>query len=242
VAVDVLFTADMLFIEKLKTKTAVIISTLGNGTVVRSHTEDQEVEVELINIYDVIQAGWQLRVQRLEVFAARYLAYRLENYIDEADFEDLIRQSASRIQKRQETDSIELLDDIRYYLSERFRLRFEDAGLDEMMDEEGEISAEHAEAISDDNLKSAPATENAAAIQDLNPKPIDAPKNIDEAIDVNIQPTSATLDSVPNPLMTGEIRTLEGDIAGDEFATDAFEYQVLLGKIDTLLERLKLDA
>jgi len=38
------------------------------------------------------------------------------------------------------------------------------------------------------------------------------------------------------------VRTLDGDIAGDEFAADALNYQILLGKIDMLLESLKLDA
>lgn len=38
------------------------------------------------------------------------------------------------------------------------------------------------------------------------------------------------------------IRTLDGELAGDEFASDAINYQVLLGKIDVLLEKLKLDA
>ena len=37
-------------------------------------------------------------------------------------------------------------------------------------------------------------------------------------------------------------RTLDGELAGDEFAQDAINYQILLGKIDRLLERLKLDA
>ena len=40
----------------------------------------------------------------------------------------------------------------------------------------------------------------------------------------------------------GEIRTLDGDIAGDEFAAEAQNYQILLARIDGLLERLKLDA
>lgn len=116
-ALDVLFAADMLFIEKLKTKAAVVISTIGMGTgtlVDRTHTEaghDQEVEIEPINVYDVIRAGWFLNVQRLEEFSARYIAYRLEDYIEEEDFEDLIKESAGRIRKRQETDSIELLDE-----------------------------------------------------------------------------------------------------------------------------------
>jgi hypothetical protein len=119
-ALDVLLAADMLFIEKLKTKAAVVISTIGMGSgglADRTHTEagrEQEVEVEPINVYDVIRAAWFLKVQRLEEFSARYLAYRLEDYIDDEDFEELIKESASRIEKRQETDSIELLDEYAY--------------------------------------------------------------------------------------------------------------------------------
>jgi hypothetical protein len=104
----------MLFVEKLKTKAAVVISTIGMGSgslADRTHGQEQEVEVEPINVYDVIHAAWFLKIQRLEEFSARYLAYRLEDYIDEEDFEELIKESASRIEKRQETDSIELLDE-----------------------------------------------------------------------------------------------------------------------------------
>ncbi|KAL8968342.1 MAG: hypothetical protein Q9183_002504, partial [Haloplaca sp. 2 TL-2023] len=140
IAVDVLFAADLLLIERLKQKAATVISTLGNGTM--APASDLEIvgaenvpQEEVINIYDVIRAGWMTRVPRLEEFGARYLASRLEYYIEEEDFSDLIKESAARIQKRQETDSIELLDDVRYYLSERFRLRFEEAGLEEMMKE-----------------------------------------------------------------------------------------------------------
>jgi ankyrin repeat/BTB/POZ domain-containing protein 1 len=94
-----------------------------------------------------------------------------------------------------------------------------------MMDENGEINSEAAQAIS---------------------RASDASVANDEAIhidDSQLQPsvrkvTDLTLD----PFMNGEIRTLDGDIAGDEFAADAINYQVLLGKIDKLLERLKLDA
>lgn len=223
-ALDVLFAADMLFIDKLKTKAALVLSTIGNGSstlVDRTHVQGEEMEVEPINVYDVIRAAWDLKVQRLEEFSARYIAYRLEDYIDEDEFEELIKESAERIQKRQETDSIELLDDIRYYLSERFRLRFEDSGLEDMMDENGEVNAEAVEAIA-----------QAAAT--------------DEAIDVTFPkiPESNVQDPASNPFVmeNGEIRTLDGEIAGDEFAADAINYQVLLGKIDNLLERLKLDA
>lgn len=91
------------------------------------------------------------------------------------------------------------------------------------MDENGEIDSEAAEAIS----KAAAAT--------------------DEGISMSDPPTNGThndqkQEHAIDPFMNGEIRTLDGDIAGDEFAADAINYQVLLGKIDTLLERLKLDA
>lgn len=114
-AVDVLFAADLLLIEKLKVKAAVVISTLGNGTMsqipARLDTAEVAPEQETIDIYDVIRAGWLTRVPRLEEFGARYFAHRLESYIDEDDFADLIRESAARIKGRQETDSIELLDE-----------------------------------------------------------------------------------------------------------------------------------
>lgn len=115
IAVDVVFAADLLFIDKLKQRAAVALSTLGNGTMSQIppqlDPDWEDPEPELIDIYDVIRAGWLTRVPRLEEFAARYFAYRLESYIDEEDFADLIKESAGRIKGRQETDSIELLDE-----------------------------------------------------------------------------------------------------------------------------------
>lgn len=238
-ALDLLYISDMLLIDRLKTKAAVAISTLGSATnnvlVDRTHTNEEEgdaqvVEMEPINIYDVIHAAWDLRVQRLEEFAARYLAYRLEDYIDEAEFAELIQESASRIKKREETDTIELLDDIRYYLSERFRLRFEDAGLDDMLDDEGEIRAEAVEEL-------AAAGEQRQAVTD---KDLEANGVNTESLD---KPAGAPANGLA--LSTGDggvVRTLEGEIVDDEFDLDAQNYQILLRKIDTMLDRLKLDA
>lgn len=111
-ALDVLFAADMLFIEKLKSRATVVICTIGNGSVSHTdHLSNEDMETESINIYDVIRAGWDLKVQRLEEFGGRYLANRLEDYIEDEDFEKLIMESAERIENRQETDSIELLDE-----------------------------------------------------------------------------------------------------------------------------------
>ncbi|KAL2874617.1 hypothetical protein SGCOL_010178 [Colletotrichum sp. CLE4] len=231
-ALDLLYTADILFLDKLKTKAAQAISTLGSGTsniwADRTHRPDGEdrpdEEMEPINIYDVIHAAWDLRVQRLEEFAARYLANRLEDYIDEAEFAELIKESAERLKNREETDTIELLDDIRYYLGERFRLRFEDANLEEMMDEEGEINAEMAEAI-------------AAQSEQLHEEMREAGTISQETAS---DPPAAT--AVENDEDGEGVKTLGGEVAEDEFASDAINYQILLGKIDTMLDRLKLDA
>lgn len=217
VAVDVLFAADMLFIEKLKTKAAVVISTLGSGVSQADAARTRGKDEDDIDIYAIIRAAWMTRVQRLEEFAARFLAYRLEAHIDTPEFAELIQESASRIQARQETDSIELLDDIRFYLNERFRLRFDDAGLDEMMEEQapqqnGDVTAE-----SEDVSK---ITDGVEALDVSKPaKPATAPEE-----------------------HYREIRTLDGAVVEDEFDEDAMNYQILMEKLDALLERLNLDA
>lgn len=226
-ALELLYTSDMLLMDRLKSKAAQAISTLGSATgnilVDRTHAggSGEQVEVEPINVYDVIHAAWDLRVQRLEEFAARYLAYRLEDYIDEPEFAELIQESASRLKLRQETDTIELLDDIRYYLSERFRLRFEDAGLDEMLDEEGEIRPEAVEGLVAANGEG----------HDI--------QQVDK--DGGASDRMASAATGGNGGGAG-VKTLDGEVVDDEFDLDAMNYQILLGKIDTMLERLKLDA
>jgi len=226
-ALDVLHAADMLFVEKLKQRAALLISTLGNGnaSIVEAENPRGETDLEeIINIYDVVRAGWDTRVHRLEEFGARYIAYRLERYIDQADFKELVQESAGRIQSRQETDTVELVDDIRYYLSERFRLRFEDAGLDEMMEEsvaDGAPLAELADAE--------PTTEHV--------------KEDDEGYGGSpLEALDKYAHDVENLETQGVVRTLDGEIAGDEFAQDAMNYQILLGKIETLMENLGLDG
>jgi ankyrin repeat/BTB/POZ domain-containing protein 1 len=221
IAIDVLFAADQLFIEKLKQRAAIIISALGNGSTSAVESDNPRGATdadEAVDIYEVLRAGWDTRVQRLEEFAARYIAYRLEHYIDQPEFAELVQESANRVQARQETDTIEILDDIKYYLSERFRLRFEDSGLDEMMDEEAAIKAV-ADANADVDLVDAMG---GFALEDKLPEKPAAP--------------------VHQQIAAGTVRTLDGEEVGDEFLQDAMNYQILLGKIDALLERLSLDA
>lgn len=93
------------------------------------------------------------------------------------------------------------------------------------MDENGEISADAAQSIAD------------ASAEFGKPLP-------DEAIALSAAHESQT--AIPgdalDPYSNGQVRTLDGEIAGDEFASDAINYQILLGKIDRLLEKLELDG
>ncbi len=97
-------------------------------------------------------------------------------------------------------------------------MRFEDAGLDELMDEEGVLPQQPS------NIGESLSTKQLLYLAD---NPADRSMNA----------------PLSEPLFEwGVVRTLDGGIAGDEFAQDALNYQILLGKIDTLLEALKLEA
>ncbi|KAK2853237.1 hypothetical protein FQN49_005272 [Arthroderma sp. PD_2] len=278
IAVDVLFAADLLLIEKLKTKAAVLISTLGSGNMAslakspgnrtpgtsNQHIPTSEGEGlgddgDLIDIYEIIRAGWLMRIQRLEEFAARYLAYRLEEHIDSPEFEQLVIESAERIEVRQETDSIELIDDIRYYLSERFRLRFEDSGIDMLDSERNPDKIDPVE-----EKPKAPSTAIPSSISPgtaingnlPSPTPLKTPPSSNgqlgevDLVQRREQHKGANL-GAPNGQENGEngqangsgvIRTLDGQVAGDEFSRDAINYEHLLNKLDQLLEKLGLDG
>lgn len=64
----------------------------------------------------------------------------------------------------------------------------------------------------------------------------------DEGVDVGSLPNGDAARGELDFLNNGAIRTLDGEIAGDELEGDAINYQILLGKIEGLLDRLKLDA
>ncbi|EGC49892.1 ankyrin repeat protein [Histoplasma capsulatum var. duboisii H88] len=256
-AVEVLYAADMLCIERLKSKAAVLISSLGNGNMKPKQAQSehekatkqadaaqkgnqQDVDDEDVDIYELIRAGWTFRVQRLEEFAARYLAYRLESHIDLPEFAELVAESAARIKERQETDSIELVDDIRFYLSERFRLRFEDSGLEQIMDETRKVAK--GDGGEDGNRVEANAPSNNDGETDT-PHPGPGASKIREGEAINVSDcklppgTGLASDDLSHPF-----RTLDGHVAGDEFARDAADYQILLDKLDRLLEKLGLEA
>ena len=120
---------------------------------------------------------------------------------------------------------------IRFYLSERFRLRFEDVGFDEIVDETTNGSIESTDNVAIHNKNDANGEANWGEID-----------GFDATNHAVHDTTDGSATNTMNQMTTGAIRTLDGEIAGDEFASDAINYQLLLEKIDALLERLKLDA
>lgn len=104
---------------------------------------------------------------------------------------------------------------IRYYLSDRFRLRMEESGLEQMT--EGDQGEEDEEGTLDPACLSS--------------------EDQDHSSDKTH--TATNMETFTEGAV---IRTLDGEMAGDEFAQDAMNYQILLGKIDTLLDSLTLDA
>ncbi|KAF3896095.1 BTB/POZ domain-containing protein Btb3 [Trichophyton interdigitale] len=269
IAVDVLFAADLLLIERLKTKAAVLISTLGSGNITSLSSKpsadtkqststkggkEAEGGDDIIDIYEILRAGWLMRIQRLEEFAARYFAYRLEAHIDNPEFAQLVKESAERIQKRQETDSIELVDDIRYYLSERFRLRFEDSGIDILNSESNPNEGDLAENTNTPSNSSPETNSNGNIISPtpLSPPPSSFNRKPSDANSAREQQGDKVVNSGPPKIQANGkseqtnassiIRTLDGREAGDEFSRDAIDYELLLNKLDQLLEKLGLDA
>lgn len=257
VAVEVLFAADMLFIERLKTKAAVVISTLGSANMSQAEATKTRgaKEEEDIDIYAIMQAAWLTRIQRLEEFAARYLAYRLEAHIDTPEFAELIQESAYRIQGRQETDTIELLDDIRFYLGERFRLRFDDAGLEQLMSQAVHSDSEQQQQQQqpETTLTTTTTQEEQKLTNKIENLDLSSPQPAAPAVAVRTAPELGTSKpSAPaktqtqtqerGPASAPKTRTLDGGEVDDEFVRDAANYQFLMRKLDALLERLGLEA
>lgn len=91
-AYDVLLVADMLFLDRLKSIASIAIT-------------NQEKPV--MDIYDLIRTAIELNVDRLEQWCTRYFAEHLDDFINEPEFLELIRESAQSITGRQETGKIQ---------------------------------------------------------------------------------------------------------------------------------------
>lgn len=131
-SVDLLFIADELFLERLKTMAAVNITSQ-----FRKFLYSDFVNLESIvgyNAFDLIRVSWLTRSDKLEQHITKLIAHNLKNIYEDSQqkplFLSLILESALRIQERQDTDTIELIDDIRYYLSKKYSVNDDFAEFD----------------------------------------------------------------------------------------------------------------
>ena len=131
-SIDLLFAADELFLERLKTMSAVnITSNFQRFTFKEMKSLFNKLDYDG---YDLIRASWQTRSDKLEQHITKMMAYNLAEIFNDKDersnFSKLIKESAERIKERQDTDTIELIDDIRYYLAKKYSINQETESFD----------------------------------------------------------------------------------------------------------------
>lgn len=121
-AIELLTVADELFIEKLKTICCTKITSLFPKF---NYEEFQSLKSQIgYDGYELLQLSWSISCDRISQPITKTIAYNIQ-YIYQQDCQrtkllNLIKESASMIQERQETDTIELVDEIRFYLSRKY--------------------------------------------------------------------------------------------------------------------------
>lgn len=85
-AVDVLFAGDLLLNERLKTMAAVTITT-------------SDTIPEGYDLYDILRAGWETRVDRLEHYVARVIANDLDKFMKDPEFSSIVLEVSSYIMR-----------------------------------------------------------------------------------------------------------------------------------------------
>ncbi len=76
-AIDVLFAGDLLLNERLKTMAAVTLTT-------------SDKIPEGYDLFDILRAGWETRVDRLEHYVARVIANDLDKFMKDPDFSSIV--------------------------------------------------------------------------------------------------------------------------------------------------------
>lgn len=115
-ALDTLETAAYLLLSKdrsLKSLAAIVVT-----------NDDKSLPLGT-DVYAILRMAWHSETPRLEQYAAKYIAKHLDEFLYQDAFKEIIEESASRIANRQETDTIELVDDIRFYLSQAYGIYLE---------------------------------------------------------------------------------------------------------------------
>ncbi|ONH67970.1 BTB/POZ domain-containing protein 3 [Cyberlindnera fabianii] len=111
-AVDTLYAGEVLMNDRLKTMAAVTLTS-------------SKSPPPGYDLYDILRAAWETRMDRLEHHVARVIAENLDKFLNDPDFASIVLESSGRIRVRQETDTIELIDDIRFYLAKKWKIDFD---------------------------------------------------------------------------------------------------------------------
>ncbi|XP_035676071.1 ankyrin repeat and BTB/POZ domain-containing protein 1-like [Branchiostoma floridae] len=98
---EVLRVADMYLLPGLKRQCANVIS---------QHLDEN-------NVIPVLRASRLFELPRLEDQCTEYMAKVLDKLVETDDFADLVREDAAQVEAREETDSIPVVDDIRYHIT-----------------------------------------------------------------------------------------------------------------------------
>lgn len=115
-AIDVLRVADYILADRLKNLCAAVITQ-------SAHLLDTN------SIFDILQLAWDTGVERLEQFSAKYIAENIRSFDSYSRLETAIKDSSKRISERQQTDTIELVADIRFYILQKYDLDPDDLSL-----------------------------------------------------------------------------------------------------------------
>lgn len=122
ITVDVLYAADELFLDRLKRMCAVNVTSR-----LSELSWDECLSCESVygyDIYDLIRIAWATRCDKIEQHLSQMLAHNLRQIVDDEGEKnrliELIKESATRIKEREDVDTIELVDDIRYYISRKY--------------------------------------------------------------------------------------------------------------------------
>ncbi|GFO45079.1 calcium-independent phospholipase a2-gamma [Plakobranchus ocellatus] len=101
IVTDILLTADMYLLPGLKRLCGVAMATY----------------LEVSNVVSMIQTSRLFGLVRLESQCAEFIANNLSKVIARDDFKQLVVEDAAQIEGREETDSIDIIDEIRFYIS-----------------------------------------------------------------------------------------------------------------------------
>lgn len=121
-AMDIILLSDFILTDRLKSLGATVI------------TQSKEI-LQNYSIFEILYFAWSTRLERLEEFVAKYVAFHIKKIYKQPEFKEAITKSSQRISQRQETDTIEFTDDIRFYLLEKYNFEPEDIPFFEEEDE-----------------------------------------------------------------------------------------------------------